>query len=157
MSVVLLGLSFLLFSAVSIWDGMRIAGSVRLRGTLDLIGPDRYLLGVAALLAVVGALLLVQGILTLRKAQPAAGPAADEGGGYVHFALIGILLVYAILLPIAGYLITTLAFFLVTFRVMGMSRWGVNVISSIASTALFWSAFTVLADLPLPKGLLGIG
>src|SRR6185436_3606050 len=103
MSVVLLGLSFLLFSAVSIWDGMRIAGSVRLRGTLDLIGPDRYLLGVAVLLALVGVLLLVQGVLMMRKPQAAGtAPAADDGGSYVHFALIGILLAYAILLPIAG-------------------------------------------------------
>jgi putative tricarboxylic transport membrane protein len=158
MSVVALGLSFLLFSAVSIWDGLRIAGSVRLRGTLDLIGPDRYLLGVGVLLAVVGLLLLVQGILMMRKPQAAgATPAGDDGGGYVHFALIGILLAYAMLLPIAGYLITTLAFFLVTYRVMGMERWGVNILSSLASTALFWAAFTILADLPLPKGLLDIG
>ena len=67
MAVALMGLSFLVFGAISIWDALRISGTVRLRGTLDLVGPDGYLLGVAVLLIVVGFLLLIQGVSEARK------------------------------------------------------------------------------------------
>jgi hypothetical protein len=165
MSHALLGLAFLLFGAVSVWDANRIASTIRLRGTLDVVGPDRYLLGVAVLLIVVGALLVVDGIVAARRravrtvgaTARAPGAATVEEGGYAHFALMAALLAYALLMPVAGYAAATLAFLVAVFRIMGIRSWTRTIVASLLLTALFFVSFTELADLPLPKGWHGLG
>ena len=69
-------------------------------------------------------------------------------------ALIAALLLYIIAMPIAGYVISTLPFFIAVFWVMGMRRKIVILASSVTLTAIFWAAFTMLSDLPLPQGQL---
>jgi hypothetical protein len=166
-STMILGALFLLFGGVSIWDAQRIASTIRRRGTLDLIGPDGYLNGAAGLL-IVGVLLLVQGVLEWRRsrasvsrAMRAASIATNDGDSTSttgrHLALLGVLVAYAVLLPVIGYAIATLAALMALFRIMGVSGWWRILAWSIGVTVVFHVGFVVIADLPLPKGLLKLG
>ena len=158
MAQAVLGIAFLIFGGVSIWDARRIASTTRLRGTLDIVGPDGYSLGVGVLLLAIGVLLTLKGFADARHRGARVAPsAADETGSYSHFALIAVLLVYAIAMPVVGYAVTTLAFFLAVFRIMGIRSWVRNAVASLGLTVLFYLAFTIVADLPLPKGWHGLG
>ena len=157
MSRTLLGIAFLVFGGVSIWDARRIAGTIRRRGTLDIVGPDGYLMGVAVLLLVIGASLVIGAWLQRRRAVTAAAQSQAAEGGYAHFALMGALVVYAAIMPAAGYALSTLAFLVAVFRVMGVSSWVRCVVGALVLTALFYGAFTGIADLPLPRGYHGLG
>jgi len=171
MPMLALGCAFLLFGAVSVWEALRIGASLRARGTLDLIGPDRYLLGVAVLLLAVALLLIIQGARALRSARvarpAAARPApaapgnehatADEPAGGAHAWLLGALVAYAILLPLLGYLVATLGFTTAAFRIMGTRHWGTTLIGAIVLTGLCYASFRWIAELPLPRGVLGLG
>jgi len=174
MPMLALGCAFLLFGAVSVWEALRIGASLRARGTLDLIGPDRYLLGVAVLLLAVALLLLIQGGRALRSARlarpAAARPAAaatvnqhasavtaDEPAGSAHAWLLGALVAYAILLPLLGYPVATLAFTTAAFRIMGTRHWGTAIIGAVVLTGLCYASFRWIAELPLPRGVLGLG
>jgi len=169
-----LGVAFLLFGAVSVWEALRIGGTLRSRGTLDLIGPDRYLLGVAVLLLVVGVILLIQGAYAARRSrtvQPAAAPpmrsapvnghasvaTTDAPVGNAHLWLLGTLFAYAVLLQVLGYLLATVAFTAATFRIMGTKSWWTTLIGAIVLTGVCYASFLWIADLPLPRGMLGIG
>jgi putative tricarboxylic transport membrane protein len=160
-AVLALGFAFLLFGAVSIWDGLRIGKALRARGTLDLIGPDRYLIGVAVLLLLVGALLVVSGLRSRRSPRPAGSPApivaGDEPKGNAHLWLLAALILYVSLLPVLGYLVATVLFTAAVSRIMGTVRWTSIVAGAVVLTAVCYASFLWIADLPLPRGMLGIG
>lgn len=164
MPSIILGVLFVLFGTVSIWDAQRIASTIRRRGTLDLIGPDGYLNGAAGLLIVVGVLLLVKGVNDWRKARarvPAIVPATvapDDPTASTsrHLALLAVLIAYAVLLPILGYAIATVIALTALFRIMGVNGWWRVLAWAIGTTAVFHFGFVVIADLPLPAGLLNL-
>jgi len=175
MPTFVLGLAFVVFGAISIVDARRIGSTLRARGTLDIVGPDRYLYGVAVLLIVVGVLLVVQAVLARRgragrplaasaRAEAAGGvklppPAAadeDRPEGNAHLWLIGALVAYVALLPLLGYLLATVLFAAAAFRIMGVSTMKRAAIGAIVLTAVCYGSFLWIADLPLPRGVLGI-
>lgn len=157
----MLGLFMVVFAAISIRDGMRITAGFRGGGTFDVLGPDRYLLSVAVFVGALGLGFIVQSLILLRRGAFAGERAAEaeEGSAYSirHVALVGLLVIYAAMVPVAGYTAASFVFFVVTFRVMGLDNWRVILPWSLAATALFYVAFVHLADMPLPTGLLGTG
>ena len=159
MAQAILGVAMFVFGVASILDARRIGSTIRRRGTLDIVGPDGYLGGVGVLLVILGVLLAIAGLREARRraASGNAAPAADDAGGYAHVALIVALLAYAVVLPVAGYVASTVVFMLAVFRIMGVSSWVRAALGAIAITALFYAAFTRVADLPLPRGWHGLG
>lgn len=166
---IVLGLAFIAFGAISIYDALRIGAALRARGTLDIVGPDRYLFGVAVLLVVVGACLIVQAWTSRRvprhagaaRVAPAAGiggmPAdADVAQGRAHLWLFAALLAYVALLPLLGYLVATVLFAIAAFRVMGVRSMLRAAVAAVLLTAVCYGSFVLIADLPLPRGVLGI-
>lgn len=159
MSNILLGLAMLAFAGISLWDGARITASFRIPGSFDLVGPDRYLTGVALLIGVLGLAVLAQGVLQQRLQPTASEPQTATGDSTLsqrHFVLIGLLILYAVLIPVLGYILATLLFFVATFRVMGVSTWVYTILWSLVGTATFVVSFLTVANMSLPHGLLGI-
>ena len=157
MSSIILGAALLLFSLIAAWDATRITASLRLPGVFDLVGPDRYLLGVAVLIGGLGAGLLIQSFLT---AGASSAPQIEDDEGPTsqrHFALIGALIVYAAAIPVLGYLISTFAFVIAAFRIMGLKDWRWILLSAAALVIGFYFAFERLADMALPAGVWDIG
>jgi len=136
-----------------------VAESLRMGiGTFQNPGMGFMSLWAGGLLAVLSVMLLVKTILNKRKR-------ADEtrlsGGAWrkkVLFVLTA-LVVYAVIMPVAGYLIST--FLLMTFLYWfadptGM-RWFVwCLILSFVTTAISYYVFSVLLNCQFPAGMLGI-
>jgi hypothetical protein len=102
------------------------------------------------------------------SARAAAGASAGAATGAVagastetavatgrHIALLGVLVAYAVALPLAGYAIATSAALTALFRIMGVRGWLKVILWALGTTAVFYVGFVVVADLPLPKGLPG--
>lgn len=154
----MLGLAMVAFSAVSIRDGMRITTGFRAGSSFDVLGPDRYLLGVAVLVGALGLGFIIQSVVRIGKDARARERAVATEEGRTsgrHIVLIGLLLIYAALMPILGYAAASFLFFIVTFRVMGLDRWKAVLPWSLAATAAYYLAFVNLADMPLPPGVFG--
>lgn len=166
MPLLILGVAFMAFGAVSIYDALRIGAALRARGTLDIVGPDRYLYGVAVLLLVVGALIILQAWMARRlpsRTPPRAAPAAAAGApvdeapqGRAHLWLFAALVVYVALLPVLGYLVATVLFAGAAFFIMGMAGALRIAIAALLLTAICYASFLMIADLPLPRGILGL-
>jgi hypothetical protein len=157
MPILLLGLAFEVFAIASLLDANRITTNLRRPGVFDLMGPDRYLMAIGVILLLLGLGLIFQGVRQLRTATPTATlPVATEPVR-THLWLLGAIILYVVLMPVAGYAIATLAFFLAAFRIMGMHRWGWTIGSAVLVTASFVLIFVWAADMPLPKGWLQLG
>lgn len=149
---VVLGFVFIIFGAASAWDGFRITNTVRTPGVFDLVGPDRYLLALGALLAILGAVM----IGSVMRSAPAGDAVAvsTNNGSRVHVWLFALTSAYVGAILIAGYAAATLLFFVLAFRLLGLRDWRRNLPTAVALAVIYYVLFIHLADMPLPKGLI---
>ncbi len=92
---------------IAVVDGLRLIVYKSPYSVEDITGPGRYLI-------VVGVALCVTGLAYFRRSRAATpGPAPSAEGAKGRLALMsGAFAVYLLLLNYAGYLLSTLAFFL---------------------------------------------
>lgn len=149
---VVLGLIFAVISAVSFWDGYRIATTLRRPGVYDGLGPDRYLIAVGIIILLLGIALIVQGSSEMRESKMQS---TEEPGSNRHFWLLGAVCAYAMMIWLFGYAISTFAFFVAALWIMGQCDWRWNLSSAVALTVAFVLIFEHAADISLPKGIFG--
>ncbi len=122
-------------------------------GTLQKPGMGFITFGTSVLLGILSLVLFLQ--TTLKREQAKAEPLfAGKLWRRVLLALVA-LLIYAELMPLAGYLVST--FFLMTFLfwiVRGQKWWWV-LISSFLTTLITYYVFSVWLKGQLPEGLFG--
>jgi len=145
----LLALFMLAFAGFAIWDGRRIEAVDRPVSMFDDIGPDRYIVGLGILLAIVGLFLL----LDRRPNVPQKSDEEAASGAPTYLALLGALIVYALVMPYLGYTITTLIFMIAVFWLSGVPSILRSVIYGVVTTAVSWWIFVRIADMPMPKGV----
>lgn len=155
MPVFFLGATLIGVGLLSIWDANRISTTIRPRGTLDLVGPDRYMQGLAVVLILLGLGLLFKSVRDKGQEQASHKPVAVQQT--LHWVLIAILIAYTLALTVLGYPLATLVAFVALFWAMGIRRWTVNGLASLAATAMFYVLFVTVAGIDFPKGMLGLG
>lgn len=149
----ILGIAMIAMSIVSIFDAKRMTEMLHKRHSLEPIGPDLYLAGIGTLLGLLGSILV---FLSFREIRLRLVSGKFLNLAQTHILVIGALFLYALMLPILGYPLSTLGFFFFAFPLMGFSdlRWMIP--SSIAATAALYIIFVVLADMPLPTDPWGL-
>lgn len=156
-----LSLIMLAFALLGVADGWRLQASDRGQAIFDDIGPDRYMMGLGVLLAALALTMLLQRQPAAAAAQAPANDvaASDDGSAFpanvpayvwAILALIG----YAAALPWLGYLVATLAFMIVAFRIAGTADWVRSAAFGTISTGLAYWIFVRASEVPLPTGWL---
>jgi hypothetical protein len=148
------GVLFMLLGAVSFADGWRIARQAREGANFDAIGPDRYLMGL-------GALMLAAGLWHLLSRTAAAEPqsVADERNAGAMWSLVltlAMLAGFALAVPYLGFGPTCFLFLAAQLRLLGHWSWWLIVAAAALIALAFHLAFITFADMPLPKGYFGI-
>jgi hypothetical protein len=137
----------LLIGALSIVTGVRLTID-KIPGVLyDTVGPGIF--GV-----LVGTGLLAVGILHLR--MPDTRPAAAAGRSVVNRRVLGIVgacVLYLLLIDAAGYPAASVVFFLLAFRLSGVSSWMSSLVIAVCLTAAYYGIFVMYFDLLFPRGL----
>lgn len=153
------GAIFAAIGVFSIQDGVRLSAAARREGVFDLIGPDRYIMVIGAILIMIAIAHVANAFIT-RRVIPADGPGVDDAAVENKFGVLVSLTAafagYAIFAPLAGYAATTLVFFCVTYFIMGVRGWLGVLGASIITAAVFVLIFSVLSSMPLPRGILGL-
>lgn len=151
-----LGPAMVLFGILSWFEARRITTSLRRPGVYDVVGPDRYLEGVAVVLMVIGGLLTVAAIRSFRRGADVGEVPADESGWGVHGVLLLILIGYAVALPWLGLFAATATFFACAFRAMAFAGWRKSLPVSLVLALGVVAIFVWVAGMPVPvwpKGL----
>jgi len=106
---------------------------------------------------VLGALSLVLMVTSLRG-KTWMGQLSDAWSGLKWgrvFLVLASLFLYPLILPLAGYLITTFALILFLLCLVERSKMWIEVASSLAIAMVSYLIFFVLLDVRLPKGIFG--
>lgn len=158
MSERLWGVGLVTVGLLWIWDGWKLQEAERMRSMFDALGPDRYLILMGSLLVLTGA------IIALSKPEPvlidgSAEPEPELSWGQrltsapVIFTVA--LAAYAFLIPILGYTGSTFLFFLAGYYIAGRRNLVWTLVTSVISAGAFYVIFPYLADMTLPRGILG--
>jgi hypothetical protein len=154
----------LVLALLGVADGWRLQENERGQMLFDDIGPDRYLMGLGLLLAVLALWLLIQKPRKELSPSDAAGSteqdelkSSDAGflawlPAHAHAALA--LIAYAAALPWLGYSASTLLFMIVAFRIAGVADWFRSAAFGAIATALAYAIFIRASEVPLPRGWL---
>lgn len=134
---------------ITMLEGWRIASAHRGASDLGIVGPDRYLVALGAVILIVA--LGSQLVSSAAPAHDATVARADVP--FKPFLLLGCTVVYAILLYLVGFVISTLVFFLVAFRVCGVQFARAMVASAVAAVG-FYALFVRVGGVSFPNGVL---
>ena len=141
-------------AALGIADALRLSSVIRPGGTFhDVIGPDRYLGAISAGLLLCGIWALAK---NLKIARSPLIKKEEGGGSQVNQVVLVafVLVLYALTMPIVGYLLATAFFFPVIYFIFGVRPWLRSILIGLSTTAVFYAIFEYFAEMPLPKGLL---
>jgi hypothetical protein len=110
----------------------------------------------------VGGLLIICGVIIGLQNIKGQAAAAREQEEFVlpylnapkAFALL--MMVYAVIIPVLGYALSTLLFFMAAYTMAGRQGTIKTAMTSVLSAGLFYVIFETLAHMSLPKGIFGI-
>lgn len=151
--IILVGLGLM-----SIVEGIRLATRLRQPGFYDVVGPDRYAIGIGFLLVVTGAIYVFSQV----KEKPAIKePTVDKEGEDKETLVkvvgtVGVLALYAFLMPIIGYFLASTVFFVLVSKILGAKSWLFNIIYSVAVTGICQLIFGNCLGVILPQGYINI-
>jgi putative tricarboxylic transport membrane protein len=132
------------------------AASLRDVGSSLILGPAAFPLLIGLLLVVVGVALIVRSALRLRSAEASAEQKVEEGSLRGRLVRIGLLLVllivFALLLPYAGYVVSSALLFTGTALLLGSPHRWRTLAAGWALAAVVFLAFDRLIGLTLPTG-----
>lgn len=115
-------------------------------------GPAFFPLTIGACLLVLSLVLLVQGIAALR-----AGEGGEAKVGWTPsrraLAVLGCFAVYLLLLPVAGFLLSSVPFFAALMYLYGARRAWVVALGALAAPALLFVLFRYGFQIVPPRGL----
>lgn len=140
------GLVFIALGVFSLGDAWRIASTVRDSSTFDVLGPDRYLMILGALMILCGIALVVT-----RSLAVAAGPSAEPWWPLPdHVAMLIVLAAFVALLPVAGFDASCFVFFTIALAWISKWSWPKAALAAAIGVAALHLVFVTFADVPLP-------
>lgn len=133
----------------------------------DNLGPTFFPTLLAAILAGLALLLILDSILTRRTSGDERDGAVIEGAERLEedsfsgenisykflFGTMGMSVLYVGLLSVLGFLICTPLFLIILIRLLGYERWVNNVAASVGLTATLYLLFVTALGVNLPQGI----
>lgn len=143
-SVLLVETLFLLgLATFAIYDGIRLKSIPLL--VYDPIGPGWYLLIISSMLFLSS---LCYFLINVKQKLPVEKHKLSLHFGPVSQLLL-LLVLYTAAVPIVGYTLGTIFFFVFSLRIYG-AKWTWSLLISLAFSAGFLLCFSVFAKIPLP-------
>jgi putative tricarboxylic transport membrane protein len=149
------GITLLVLSLLGVVEGFRLNIVRDAHTSASMLGPGTYILVLGFGLMITA---LVNLFLKYREASAAGKAALDERTEMpvdrVVIALIGTFALYAALIDIIGYVIPTIIFFLIAFRLLGVRSWITNIVLTSVVVAVFYGVFVHYCEMIFPHGIL---
>jgi putative tricarboxylic transport membrane protein len=149
---IIVGIVIFLFGAATVLLSSRMPlGTFRMAGT----GMFPLLLGIL--------LMILSGIFVLRIfSQGAAAkvkkePSPESSGSPIQLILfLGTMVLATLFFNRLGYPLTSFLLMLGLLRILGIKRWGLNILISVVAAVGSYFLFVKWLDIPMPKGWIGI-
>lgn len=142
------GMVIFIVGVVTFIEGVRLTIMEKIQ-LYDVFGPGNYTIGIGSCLVILSIIY----ILSHCRDMTEQAEILDRELKNRLLSMIGLLAIYAILMNLVGYLLSTLLFFLLIFRVAGFKSWPVIVMTSVGVTGFLYIVFQHWLRMPLPRGM----
>lgn len=117
----------------------------------DIIGPGFYILslGIALMIACV-----IHIIVNYKKYPARETGGADKKMQIQAISMIAVCVIYLLLINILGYLMATIVFFVLEFRIAGVKSWRTNFILTLLLSTSYYVIFIKYLNVVFPRGIL---
>ncbi len=150
-TVLLEGLFLALIGAIATGEGLRVTIQKDPDALYDMLGPGLYvfILGVAMITTGLGHL-----IVNRRASFVSEKIAVAKEMKTRMIGMTAILAGYIFVIGIVGYLVASLPFFFLEFKVAGVRSWVTNVLLTIVISLGFYLVFVQYCSVIFPRGIL---
>ena len=148
----IVGMVLLLFGMVTIILALRMPiGTFRAAGT----GMFPLILGI--LLMILSGAFILKIYFQGKEDQVKKGASIESSGSPIQLILfLGTMVLAALFFNQLGYPLISFLLMLGLLRILGMKRWGLNILISVVTAVGSYFLFVQWLNIPMPKGWIGI-
>lgn len=121
----------------------------------SLMQPGVYVTAIAAALVVTALVYGFLGLRRLRKPGSNVEPEQEEGNARAVWMVYAGVVLYGVLISIAGYVIATVLFLAAQFRILGVASWPRIAVLTAIVTVVFYVLFVHYGEMVFPRGVFG--
>ncbi len=144
------GLLLLVLGLVAMIEGLRLVIYKNPHVLYDPLGPGLYITAIGVSLMTVGVVYLVR---NYRKTPRMNGVPVDKQMRIRMMSTITACALYLFLIHIVGYLLATIIFFFLEFRIEGVKSWPLVVVLSLVLSAFYYFIFVQWCSMVFPRGI----
>jgi hypothetical protein len=153
-STLIEGIIFLVMGLIGVMEGVRVIRRIDPDSIRDVLGPGYYVIILGIILVVVGLIHIVhnwqiQGFPKVRSDDASSPRMSNPTPLY----MIAVFAVYAVFIYLFGFLLASLVFFFLEFRIAGVRSLRKDLALAVGVTAVFYVIFVHYCDLVFPVGL----
>jgi len=144
------GVLLVVLGLVALEGGLRLIIYKDAHVLYDPMGPGPYITAVGVGLMTIGVVYLVR---NYRKPSTMDGVPVDSKTRIRIMSTIAACALYIFLIRIIGYLLATIIFFFLEFRIEGNKSWPLVVVLSLILSAFYYLIFVQWCSLVFPRGI----
>ncbi len=141
---------FLVVGLVAMIEGLRLVIYKQPHVIYDLLGPGLYITAIGVGLVTIGVLYLVS---NYRKPPTMDVVPVDRKTKIRIMSTIATCALYIFLIYIVGYLLATIIFFFLEFRIEGIKSWPLVIVLSLVLSAFYYFIFVQWCNMVFPRGI----
>jgi hypothetical protein len=149
-TILIEGVILLVLGVVAMAGGLRLVIYKDPHVLYDPLGPGPYIAAIGVGLMAIGVVYLVR---NYRKSPTMDDVPVDRKTRIRIMSTIATCALYIFLIHIVGYLLATIIFFFLEFRIEGIKSWPLVVVLSLVLSALYYFIFVQSAGLVFPRGI----
>jgi putative tricarboxylic transport membrane protein len=149
--IVIEGALFFVIGFLGIVEGLRIGFQKDAQAIQGMVGPGAYLLFPSLLLMITG---IVYFFRNFRNRKTPKGIVEASGRKVLTFGIIMVLALYIVLMDVCGYLLASVVFFILEFRILGIQSWLKILFLTGIIVAFNYIVFVEFFSMSLPRGIL---
>ena len=149
-TILIEGIFLLVISFVGVGEAIRLISDIDPHTVYDALGPGYYILFLSLALTATGAAHL---IVHYGKGVAVEKVVVDKAMRMKMIYMVLAMALYILLIDIVGYLISTPLFFLMEFRLVGITSWRRNIILTVSVSAVYYFVFVEYCAMVFPRGL----
>ncbi len=149
-TVLIEGILLLVLSVVSLAEGLRLIIYKEAYVLYDFLGPGFYLIAISIGLMALG---VVHLIVNYGKLPTMERVPADRKMKIRMMSTVAACVIYTFLIGILGYLLATILFFFLEFRIERIKSWPLVVALSLFLSGLYYLFFVKYCSVIFPRGI----
>ena len=153
-TVLIEGVLLLVLSLAGIAEGLRLVIYKDPYTLYDPLGPGLYAIAISIGLMTLG---VVHLIVNYRKLPPTAMVPVESVDKRMRIRMMSTVVtcvIYIFLISIVGYLLATIIFFFLEFRIEGIRSWPLVVVLSLVLSGLYYLVFVQYCSVIFPRGMI---